>query len=117
MERLLSGYFILELIVILGLTIAGIIYFIINPIKEELFNILVLYFSLISEIFSMTLFSVLYGLNYVGKSNTVNLFRTVFRLIFILALYPILGITGALLALLITPFYLVFMHSIILKKI
>ena len=116
LERLLSGYFILELIVILVLTIAGIIYITINPIKEELFNILVLYFSLIAEIFSMTLFSVLYGLNYVGKSNTVNLFRTVFRLIFILVLYPILGITGALLALLITPLLSCFYAFYYIKK-
>ena len=104
LERLLSGYFILELVIILILVLTGIIlYFFIQTFRQELFPILLIYFAIIIEIYSCLVFAVLYGLNYVGKSNAINLFRTVFRLIFLFTLYPVLGFTGALLALIITP--------------
>ncbi len=104
LERLLSSYFILELIIILILSFAGIISFIFIQIsQQEFFYIVIIFFAVILEIYSSILFSILYGLNYVGKSNVTDLFRTVFRLVFLLVFYPIWGFTGALFSLILTP--------------
>lgn len=104
LEKLLSAYLILEFVIsfILALVVI-ILYFILQIAEYNFLSYLIIYFALISEIFSGIFFAVLFGLNYVGKSNTINLFRTVFRLIFLLVFYPLFGFEGALLALLVTP--------------
>ena len=105
LEQLVSGYLILELIIALILALAGmIVLFILQPELNKIYQSLIIYFAIIFEIYSGILFSVLYGLNYIGKSSTINLFRTAFRLIFLLILYPIFGFTAALFSLLLTPF-------------
>lgn len=105
-ERLVSAYFVFEFIIGIILAVASVIlFFSINQLKNEIFSIIFLYLALISEVFSSILFSVLFGLNYVGKSNSVNLFRTVFRLILFLILYPIFGFTGVLFSLFLTPLF------------
>ena len=87
LERLVSFYLILWLILCGILAFLGAIgYFTINMQDKEVSVFLIVYFALISEILSLILFALLYGLNYVGKSNVINLFRSSFRLIFILAL-------------------------------
>ena len=104
LERLVSSYFIFELIIgiIIGL-IGTILLITINQLKHDAFSLIIVYFALFFEVYSSVLFSMLFGLNYVGKANSVNLFRTVFRLIFFLILYPILGFEGVLISLLLTP--------------
>jgi PST family polysaccharide transporter len=104
LERLISSYLIFEFLISIVLGLTGIILvFSINQLKNEIIYVIIIFFTVISEVYSGLLFSVLFGLNYVGKANAVNLFRTVFRLLFLLSLYPILGFTGALLSLLLTP--------------
>lgn len=103
LDQLLSGYFILEFILIVIVSITGLLlFFFFQPAKGELFYIII-FLSVATEIFSSLFFSILYGLNYVGKSSSKNFFRTFFRLIFILVLYPVYGFNGALFSLLITP--------------
>ncbi|MGA9292740.1 MAG: oligosaccharide flippase family protein, partial [Ignavibacteriaceae bacterium] len=104
LEGLLSAYLILEFVIGIVLALVVIVlYLIIQPQDKDILSYLIIYSALISEIYSGIFFSVLFGLNYVGKSNVINLFRTVFRLVFLLTFYPLFGFTGALLALLLTP--------------
>jgi O-antigen/teichoic acid export membrane protein len=120
LEQLVTGYFILGLVISLVLGLVGIIlYSVLPPLKDGIFTYLIIYCAIIVEIYSAILFSILYGLNYVGKANMINLFRTAFRLIFIVALYPVFGFVGALFSLLLTPllssFYALFSIRKVLK--
>ncbi|HVO76328.1 MAG TPA: oligosaccharide flippase family protein [Ignavibacteriaceae bacterium] len=104
LEQLVSGYFILEFIISLILGLTGIVLYFALPLQEEgILPYIIIYFAIIIEIYSAILFSTLYGLNYVGKANMINLFRTAFRLLFIFALYPVFGFLGAIFSLLLTP--------------
>ena len=117
-ERLITFYLLLWLAFCgLFLVMGIILYLIINMQSKDVFVFLIVYLALISEILSLILFSLLYGLNYVGKSNAINLFRSVFRLIFILALYPLLSFYGVLLALLLTSLLSLFYALFSIKKI
>lgn len=117
-ERLVSAYFIFEFIIGIILALTGVIlFFTINQLKDKIFPIFFIYLALISEVFSSILFSILFGLNYVGKATSVNLFRTVFNLILFLSLYPIFGFTGVLFSLFLTPLLYSFYAFYSIRKV
>lgn len=118
LERLLSFYFLLWLVCCCLLAVAGVILYFTASIQDrEPLAFLIIYLALISEIFSLIVFSLLYGLNYVGKSNASNLFRSIFRLAFLLVLYPIWGFYGALVSLLLTPLLSILYAVYSIKKV
>ncbi len=120
LERLISSYLLFEFLISMVLLLIGIILiFSVGQLKDEIFFVIIILLAVICEVYSGLLFSILFGLNYVGKANTVNLLRTVFRLLFLLSLYPIFGFAGALFSLLLTPvlsgFYALYSISKVIK--
>jgi O-antigen/teichoic acid export membrane protein len=97
--------------------VAVILYFTINMQGKEVPVFIIVYLALVSEILSLILYALLYGLNYVGKSNAINLFRSVFRLAFLLIFYPILGFYGALISLLLTSIVSILYAIFSIKKV
>jgi O-antigen/teichoic acid export membrane protein len=102
LDRLFSALLMLRFGVtaLIGLLLFGSIK-VLDPAREEVVIIALVYFTLIFEQINDLLYAHLYGLNRVGLYFARFLLQTLFRLFFVLLLYPYMGFRGAVLALLV----------------